>query len=193
MDDKDIPLVISQFREKLGLTQEKLAALLNVSFATLNRWENARSVPRGKSKRKIMDLIEKTEIEQPDSMKTDSGIRPVGKKRKKISKNDVLSTKSMEQMLWNAACSIRGEKDASKFKDYILPLVFIKRLSDVFEGEVDRLSLTYGDKATALSIIETDKTLVRFYIPPKHVGRSSVEEIRSNGRKTTSRRQWGNS
>ena len=24
----------------------------------------------------------------------------------------------MEQMLWDAACSIRGEKDAPKFKDY---------------------------------------------------------------------------
>jgi len=33
----------------------------------------------------------------------------------------------MEQMLWEAACSIRGEKDAAKFKDYLLPLLFLKR------------------------------------------------------------------
>ena len=40
----------------------------------------------------------------------------------------------MEGMLWKAACSIRGEKDAPKFKDYLLPLLFLKRLSDVKEG-----------------------------------------------------------
>jgi type I restriction enzyme M protein len=45
----------------------------------------------------------------------------------------------MEQMLWDAACSIRGEKDAGKFKDYLLPLLFLKRLSDVFDDEISRL------------------------------------------------------
>ena len=89
------------------------------------------------------------------------------KRRRKLSKDDVLSTKSMEQMLWNAACSIRGEKDAPKFKDYILPLVFIKRLSDVFDDEIERLAETYGDQETALTIIEADHQLVRFYIPPE--------------------------
>ena len=45
-----------------------------------------------------------------------------------------MDNRSMEGMLWKAACSIRGEKDAPKFKDYILPLIFIKRLSDVLRG-----------------------------------------------------------
>lgn len=53
-----------------------------------------------------------------------------------------LDTKTMEGLLWQAACSIRGEKDAPKFKDYILPLIFIKRLSDVFEDEISRLIKT---------------------------------------------------
>jgi type I restriction-modification system DNA methylase subunit len=35
---------------------------------------------------------------------------------------------------WVAACKIRGPLDAPKFKDYILPLIFHKRLSDVFES-----------------------------------------------------------
>jgi hypothetical protein len=35
------------------------------------------------------------------------------------------STKSKERMLWDAACSIRGEKDAAKFKDDLLPLLFL--------------------------------------------------------------------
>lgn len=76
-------------------------------------------------------------------------------------------TKSMEQMLWDAACSIRGEKDAPKFKDYLLPLLFLKRLSDVFDDEIDRLAEEYGDKVVALEIAESDHGLLRFYLPPE--------------------------
>ena len=32
-------------REKLSLSQEDLARALNVSFATVNRWENAKTKP----------------------------------------------------------------------------------------------------------------------------------------------------
>ena len=39
---------------------------------------------------------------------------------------------ALENYLWEAACSIRGPIDAPKFKDYILPLLFYKRLSDVY-------------------------------------------------------------
>jgi type I restriction-modification system DNA methylase subunit len=35
--------------------------------------------------------------------------------------------KSLESWIWDAACSIRGAKDAPKYKDCILPLVFTKR------------------------------------------------------------------
>jgi len=71
----------------------------------------------------------------------------------------------MEGMLWKAACSIRGEKDAPKFKDYILPLLFLKRLSDVFEDELARLTETYGDEAAARDVLDVDHSLVRFFIP----------------------------
>ena len=32
-------------REKLNMSQEELARVLNVSFATINRWENAKTKP----------------------------------------------------------------------------------------------------------------------------------------------------
>ncbi len=35
--------------------------------------------------------------------------------------------KSMESWIWDAACSIRGAQDAPKYKDFILPLIFVKR------------------------------------------------------------------
>jgi type I restriction-modification system DNA methylase subunit len=34
--------------------------------------------------------------------------------------------KSLEAWIWDAACSIRGAKDAAKFKEFILPLIFNK-------------------------------------------------------------------
>lgn len=160
MDNREIPGILKQLRTKLDLSQEDLAAKLGVAFSTLNRWENGRTMPRGKAKGAILELISQVGFDQAD----DAGS---GKKRRRASREDLLTTKSMEQMLWTAACSIRGEKDAPKFKDYILPLVFVKRLSDVFEDEVERLVETYGDQDTALSIIEADPSLVRFYLPPE--------------------------
>lgn len=165
MDMKDLPIIIPQLQKKLGLTQEGLAKELGVAFSTINRWKMGKIIPNTEMKKAILDLIKKAEsLGGPEDMENIDN----RKKRKRItSKEDVLSTKSMEQMLWNAACSIRGEKDAPKFKDYILPLVFIKRLSDVFDDEVTRLTEKYGDEKTALSIIEADHTLVRFYLPPE--------------------------
>ncbi len=49
-----------------------------------------------------------------------------------------LDLPALESWLWEAACVIRGPIDAPKFKDYILPLIFLKRLSDVFDDEVHR-------------------------------------------------------
>ncbi len=161
MDGREIPEVLRQLRTKLGLTQDDLAARLGVAFTTLNRWENGRTTPRGKAMQAISELVTDVGLGEPT---LDLGIP---KRRRRVLREDVLTTKSMEQMLWSAACSIRGEKDAPKFKDYILPLVFIKRLSDVFEDEIERLAETYGDRKTALEIIEADKNLVRFYIPPE--------------------------
>ena len=73
----------------------------------------------------------------------------------------------MEQMLWDAACSIRGAQEAAKFKDYLLPLLFLKRLSDVFDDEIDRLAEEFGDRGIAEEIAESDHELLRFYVPPE--------------------------
>jgi type I restriction enzyme M protein len=73
--------------------------------------------------------------------------------------------KSLESWLWDAACVIRGEKDAPKYKDYILPLVFVKRLCDVFDDEINRIVKQTGSRASALKLIDKDHKLVRFYLP----------------------------
>lgn len=73
--------------------------------------------------------------------------------------------KSMESWIWDAACSIRGAADAAKYKDYILPLIFVKRLSDVFDDEIDRITEKVKTRTKALQLVERDKSLVRFYMP----------------------------
>lgn len=76
-----------------------------------------------------------------------------------------LDLSALESWLWEAACVIRGPVDAPKFKDYILPLIFLKRLSDVFDDEVRYLSEEFGSEEKALKLVEKDHKLVRFFIP----------------------------
>jgi len=73
--------------------------------------------------------------------------------------------KSLESWIWDAASSIRGAKDAPKYKDYILPLIFTKRLCDVFDDEVNRIAREVGSRKKALQLAKADHKLVRFYLP----------------------------
>lgn len=167
--------LIAQLRTRLKLSQEELAARLDVSFATINRWELGKSKPQRAQRDAILALTEQLDADSGAHDATaPAEATPTSSRRLRrgTSHSAVLgakggTTKSMEQMLWDAACQIRGEKDAPKFKDYLLPLLFIKRLSDVFDDEVQRLTETYGDRDTALGIIDADPTLVRFYLPPE--------------------------
>jgi type I restriction enzyme M protein len=73
--------------------------------------------------------------------------------------------KSLESWIWDAACSIRGAKDAPKYKEFILPLIFTKRLCDVFDDEINRIAQEVGSRAKAFKLVKHDKKLVRFFLP----------------------------
>lgn len=73
--------------------------------------------------------------------------------------------KSLESWIWDAACSIRGAQDAPKYKDFILPLIFTKRLCDVFDDELNRIAEKVGSRAKAFRLVAKDQKLVRFYLP----------------------------
>jgi len=74
--------------------------------------------------------------------------------------------KSLESWIWDAACSIRGAKDAPKYKEFILPLIFAKRLCDVFDDELSRMAKETGrSRAKVFQFLKIDKKLVRFYLP----------------------------
>ena len=63
---------------------------------------------------------------------------------KKTTATATTKDKSIESWIWDAACSIRGAKDAPKYKDFILPLIFTKRLCDVFDDELNRIAGEVG-------------------------------------------------
>src|ERR671924_436681 len=73
--------------------------------------------------------------------------------------------KALESWIWDAACSIRCAKDAPKYKEFILPLIFAKRLCDVFDDELDRIAKEVGSRAKAFKLVKNDKKLVRFFLP----------------------------
>ncbi|MBA3965960.1 MAG: SAM-dependent DNA methyltransferase, partial [Nitrospirales bacterium] len=73
--------------------------------------------------------------------------------------------KSLESWIWDAACSIRGAKDAPKYKEFILPLIFTKRLCDVFDDELNRIAKEVGSRTKAFKLVKHDKKLVRYYLP----------------------------
>jgi len=82
-----------------------------------------------------------------------------------MNENTGFNLSTLENWLWDAACVIRGPLDAPKYKDYILPLIFLKRLSDVFDDEIKELTEDAGSEKEAWEWVEEDHELVRFYIP----------------------------
>ena len=55
-------VIVKRIREKLIITQAELAELLDVSFASINRWETGKHEPTTKDKRIIVDLCKKNNI-----------------------------------------------------------------------------------------------------------------------------------
>ena len=97
----------------------------------------------------------------------------------------VLSQQELEVYLWGAATTLRGLIDASDYKQYIFPLLFFKRLSDVWEEDYQGAFEETNDKDYALATAND-----RFNIPdgahwddvrsvPQDVGRALLNAFQS--------------
>ena len=192
-----IPGALRAIRASLDLTQEQLAERLGVSFATVNRWEGGATRPQKAARLAIAALAAEVGVDGgAPAAEPARAAAQVTRRRRRSQGADLPTTKPMEQMLWDAACSIRGQKDAAKFKDYLLPLLFLKRLSDVFDDEIARLAEEYGDRAIAAEIAESDHDLLRFYLPPEArwsviSGRGACEWPQDAGGRSTRPRDVG--
>ena len=52
-----------------------------------------------------------------------------------------MTQKELEKYLWGAATQLRGTIDAGDYKQYIFPLLFFKRICDVYDEEFENAPL----------------------------------------------------
>jgi DNA-binding transcriptional regulator YiaG len=55
-------------RKKLKLSQEQLASAINVSYSTINRWENGHVIPSNLAVKSFYDFCENNFIDIPDGL-----------------------------------------------------------------------------------------------------------------------------
>lgn len=81
-----------------------------------------------------------------------------------MSLTDQLDKTTLFNHLWGAADILRGSIDASEYKNYILGLLFYKRLCDVYDEEFETWKQTLGDIPDADFIVRGHQ-FHRFQIP----------------------------
>ena len=59
----DFGVLIKCVRKELGLSQEQLARELNISFSTVNRWENGKSNPSQMAKELFIKFCDNNNVE----------------------------------------------------------------------------------------------------------------------------------
>jgi type I restriction enzyme M protein len=67
----------------------------------------------------------------------------------------------LKSHLWESANILRGSIDAADYKNYIFGMLFLKRLSDVFEEEAERIEKGTGNKKVAWN----DPDEHEFFVP----------------------------
>jgi hypothetical protein len=94
-----------------------------------------------------------------------------------------LADKSLESWIRDSACSIRKAKDAPKYKDYILPFIFTKRLCDVFDDELNRIAAEVGSRKKAF---HSPRWIARRPVPGKAIVRCYLPSCRTMPRARSS-------
>ncbi len=72
-----------------------------------------------------------------------------------------LTTSELDSRLWRAADILRGQIDSSDYKNYIFSMLFLKRLSDRFQEEVEKAVAS----GVSREVAERDPDEHDFFVP----------------------------
>ena len=107
-----------------------------------------------------------------------------------------ITIQELEKYLWDSAVLLRSKIDAGAYKQYIFPLLFFKRISDVYDEETQNAIEEYGEEACEFD----EKEIHTFSIPQGYhwsdiralsndIGKAIVEAFRkienANGERLT--------
>lgn len=112
--------------------------------------------------------------------------------RKIIGGYKVITSEEIKRRLWDGANELRGSMDASRYKDYMLGLMFYKFLSD---KTIDTFRITSGMKQNTEQevieayrenyaqypepLIEMMSSYLGYYVLPEHLYQTWISDIRS--------------
>ena len=86
-----------------------------------------------------------------------------------------ISIEELESYLWNSAVLLRSSIDAGAYKQYIFPLLFFKRICDVYDEETQAAIEEYGD-----DIADFDEDELHTFIVPKGHHWNDVRQVSEN-------------
>ena len=92
-----------------------------------------------------------------------------------MSVSDRITIEQLQSYLWNSAVLLRTSIDAGAYKQYIFPLLFFKRISDVYDEECRQILKEYDGDAEALEWEENHRFLV-----PKGAHWEDVRNVSEN-------------
>ena len=128
--------------------------------------ELCRAVDLDDSGRKKADLVARL-VGRTGAVERGSGAAPAADSgsagRGREPSADLLSVSQLERYLWSAADILRGSIDSSDYKSYIFGLLFLKRLSDRFEEETEKLIR----EGVPEKVVWTDPDEHQFFVPDR--------------------------
>ena len=86
-----------------------------------------------------------------------------------------ITIEELQSYLWNSAVLLRTNIDAGAYKQYIFPLLFFKRICDVYDEETQKAYEEYGDDAA-----EFDEKEIHTFVVPKGYHWNDVRTVSEN-------------